>query len=436
MQLNVSQFGVSTTTDPIKKKYEKIPEHDKITLKQISSNKNMFHTFIDMNPNFGFAKEEYEQVFLLVQGKYIGSHQSALAIEKIDELILSNTKPDIIKHTNIPWPTTKKEPPPKPVQDKRRRAVCSYLEAPAKVTQHVIVNYNMQYDTFIKNLNKLHKEMNTEYVQHIYNKEPLSEYLLNKIPKDSNHSKKFDDTLIDIHESKAILLSLLAEVNRYIGKMKEYMIHTLQIAYVKHGNIHPKSKSIKINNETKLTPISPTIWKDCNDILCKASKLTTEIQRLLDQMNNLDISNHKYLKRKTVKQRVSERKATKKRKLIAKKASKKTSKKEKKKPKTKTPSSNAKKNSKNTKTKKKAKEKGLRTIHSFWNNNSNINKNNNNNNSNKRKERDEIQTVLPANKKRKLNTCIVDKEQEEKAELESDENVLFGKLTPGWRETN
>eukprot|EP01084_Bolivina_argentea_P127924 226199_1 len=431
MQLNVSQFGVNTTTDPIKEKYEKISEHDKITLKQISSSRNMFDQFMDMNPEFGFKKEEYEKVYLLVQGRYIASDQSALAIETIDQLILSNTKPDIIKHTNISWPTTKKKPPPKPVQDKRRRAVCSYLEAPAKVTQHVITNYNTQYDTFIQDLNMLHKTMNSEYVQHIYEKKPLSEYLLNKIPKDSNHSKKFDDTLIDIHESKAILLSLLSEVNRYIGKMQEYMIHTLKIAYLKHGNIHPKSKSIKINNETKLTPISPTIWKDCNDILCKASQLKNEIQTLLNEMDTLDISNHKYLKRKTVKQRVSERRATKQRKLL-----KKDAKKEKKKPKTKTPSSNAKKNSKNTKTKKKAKEKGLRTIHSFWNNNSNINKNNNNNNSNKRKERDEIQTVLPANKKRKLNTCIVDKEQEEKAELESDENVLFGKLTPGWRETN
>ncbi len=64
-------------------------------------------------------------------------------------------------------------------------------------------------------LDKLQKEMKSGYVQHIYDKEPLSQYLWNGRAKNSNHSKKFDDTLIDMHESKAILLNMLSNVNRY-----------------------------------------------------------------------------------------------------------------------------------------------------------------------------------------------------------------------------
>ena len=84
--------------------------------------------------------------------------------------------------------------------------------------------------------------------------------------RDQNASKKFDDTLIVMMDSRAILLSSLSDINKIIGQIREYMVDTMKIAIVKHGIIHPKSKSIKINQEYILTPISPMLWDDLNKL--------------------------------------------------------------------------------------------------------------------------------------------------------------------------
>eukprot|EP01084_Bolivina_argentea_P288861 495864_1 len=329
MQLGLDSLLNEPQANSLKSRYDKLKSHDRITLQQLSGIRNLFDGFLHSKPEFGFAKEEYNDVFLFVKGKYIDPDQSKLAIRNIDELVLSNKKPDVLKHINISWATTNKEPTPPTIIEKRKRALVVYLEAPKTVRQSVVIHYVEQYATFMQNLERLKKAMNTGHVASYKEKQPILThvnkqiYVNSKGKKDENASKKFDDTLIDVMECRAVLFSLLSEVNKFIGYSEEYMINTLKIAEYKHGTIHPKSKSIKIKTEFIMTPISPMLWTDCNNINSKALQIKSDINALLNDINSLDLSNHKYLKRKNVQQRIEERQSAKKRKAKKKKEFKK-----------------------------------------------------------------------------------------------------------------
>ncbi len=384
MQLNLDGLLEEKESNSLKQRYDKLDEHIKITLQQLGGMRSLFDGFLDTMKLF--ETEEYADVFLLVQGKYIAPNQSALAIKNIHKLVLLNKKPDILKTINVSWPTTIKNPIPKELIEKRERILYAYLEAPKSVSHSTIIHYlDAQYPEFEEDLDKFYKTLKTGHIKSYADKRPIlthvnkNIYVNSKGKKDTNASKKFDDTLIDIQEAKAVLLILLGEINRFISKLIKYYNDTLQITYVKHGSLRPKTKSLKIKNDIVITEIAPTLWNQCKEFQHAALHIKDETNKLLLEINSLDITNHKYLKRKTFKERIKERKNTKNRKLNMKKA--KTPAKKKTTNKVNKPKQNHTNNNEN---KEKEPKQNLFT---FWNNNNknNNNKNNKNNKNTNRK---------------------------------------------------